>query len=118
MRAAAVVAIAQAVAFGMLRAHFVDRRARARRRQQRGLPAQGHGAERDQETVAVLAQVDRVAGVGQQLRQAAHVREESVERQLAAGTQRDRERAVAARSEEHTSEPQYIMRISYAHFFL
>ena len=52
----------------------VDHRRRARRRQQVVLAAQRDRAERDQEAVAVLAQVDRVAAAGQHRGHAAHLR--------------------------------------------
>ena len=77
--AAAGVDIAEAVAVGMLGAHVVDRGAGARRRQQGGLSARGHRAEGDQEAVAVLAQVHRVAPVRQACGQAAHFGKETPE---------------------------------------
>src|SRR5690606_42067214 len=92
----AVVAVAEAIALRMLRADLVDRRARARRRQQRGLPAQRHGAERDQEAVAVLTQVHGAGDVRQLPGEAAHVGEEGVQRHRAARVVGDRARAVAA----------------------
>jgi hypothetical protein len=79
----------------MLQAHLVDGRARARRRQQGGLPAHRRGAERDQEAVAVLAEVQYERMIRQQRGEAAHVGAEGRARDAASRAERKHARGIA-----------------------
>ena len=74
--------IGDAIAVGGLPKHVLDRRRRARGRQQIDLPAQGDRAESDQEPVAVFAQIDRAGRFRQAGSDAAHFGEESTERDV------------------------------------
>ena len=81
--------VADAVALGMAAQFVGDDRGRARRRQQRRLAAHGDRAERHQEPVAILAEVDRVPTGRQHRRHATHLREELAEADLAVAVEHD-----------------------------
>ena len=73
-------AVAQTVAVRIARQHIADHGRRARRRQQRDLPAQRDRAERHQKAVAVVAQIDRVPARRQQRGHAPHLSQKSLQR--------------------------------------